>query len=998
MAKTNKISNPQQLDLFQLQIDYPKEIVNNTIQEVDLDDLDLSKNVLICNVKPDNVEHFLNGTADIYYTGKRFPATIALNKLHYFIPYIGKKCDFDYFGIRDLYLIKIARVGSRREGELDNDPNDLRIVFELQFVKHIFPDYKKIRLQIWDTYTDTTLEEICKAKKNHRLTIGNLSYVSLFSSAGVGCYGFKQENYDCVATVELIERRLNVQRYNHKCLYDSGYICGDMTQEETQNRVFQEIRRWQRQNRMTELDVLIATPPCQGMSVANHKKKDELGRNSLVVESIKMIKQIKPRFFIFENVSAFLKSICTDIDGNDKPIRDAIDLNLVGTYNITAKVINFKDYGNPSSRTRTLVIGVRKDLKEITPLDLFPDKQEEQTLRQTIGHLPHLTYMGEIWEKDIYHAFRPYAPHMMEWIENITEGQSAFDNEDQSRIPHMVKDGEIVFHQRKNGDKYTRQYWDKIPPCIHTRNDILASQNTVHPTDNRVFSIREVMLMMSVPSSFEWSSIPYTKLNELPLEDKQKYLKKEDVNIRQSLGEAVPTIIFQQIAHNIKEKLAETELTEQDALDVIKKNGLDEKSKLLSYVKKHRKLGFVRLAKIAEYANGLRTETAAYYTRQDICFAVVKNLPDYADSRILHILEPATGVGNFIPSLIKKYANVSELHIDVIDINADSIAILKQILQTISIPKNVRLNFINKDTLLQSFPKHYDIVVGNPPYMKVTDKNLLKRYKAAVKNVNTNNIFSFFIEKAIQLGDVVSLIVPKSLINAPEFDLTRQLMNEYPITNLVDFGEKGFKGVKIETIAFTLNKKVARENTKVESYITNSLEIKRQDYITSKDFPYWLIYRNSEFDAAATKMTFGIFKSFRDRTLTKSNTARQGRIRVLKSRNIGNNEILNIPDYDTYIDDVRNIEVGKFLNRTDCVLVPNLTYNPRACFMPHNCIADGSVAILTTIDGQSVTKEDLAYYASDEFCKFYSIARNRGTRSLNIDNNSVFFFGKLKRL
>jgi DNA (cytosine-5)-methyltransferase 1 len=79
------------------------------------------------------------------------------------------------------------------------------------------------------------------------------------------------------------------------------------------------------------------------------------------------------------------------------------------------------------------------------------------------------------------------------------------------------------------------------------------------------------------------------------------------------------------------------------------------------------------------------------------------------------------------------------------------------------------------------------------------------------------------------------------------------------------------------------------------------------------------------------------------------------------------------------------------------VLVPNLTYYPRACFLPQNSIADGSVAILTTVQGQKVTSEDLAYYSTDEFCKFYGIARNRGTRSLNIDNNSVFFFGKLKK-
>ena len=997
MAKTNLRPQPQQLDLFQVQAEYPKQIIDNSRQEMDLNDLDLTRNVLVCNVKKDNMEHFLDGTAKLYYSGKRFPSTVALNKLYYFIPYIGKQCDQDFFGIRDLYLIKIARVGSRREGELDNDPNDLRIVFELQFVKNLFPEYKKQRLDIWQTYSDTTLEKIVQQPKAITMPLHRrMTYVSLFSCAGIGCYGFKQENYDCVATVELIERRLNVQKYNHKCRYESGYICGDITLREIQDKVFNEIQTWHNQRNMQELDVVIATPPCQGMSVANHKKGDELKRNSLVVESIKLIQQIMPRFFVFENVPAFMKSICTDIDGQDKPIREAIELDLAGYYNIAAKVINFKDYGNPSSRTRTLVIGVRKDQKEITPLELFPDRQEEQTLRQTIGHLPHLTYMGEIWDQDIYHSFRPYAPHMQEWIENITEGQSAFDNEDSNRIPHREIDGEIIFNKKKNGDKYTRQYWDKVPPCVHTRNDILASQNTVHPTDNRVFSIREVMLMMSVPKEFEWSTIPYQQLNALPLEEKQRYLKKEDVNIRQSLGEAVPTIIFQQIAHKIKEKAAEKELTEQEANEIIEKNNLTDVEALLKYVKKNRKLGFVRLAKIAEYANGARTETAAYYTRQDICYSVVKNLPDYPDSKVLHILEPATGVGNFLPSLFLKYANVAELHIDVIDINPESIALLQQILQSIPLPENVRLNFINKDTLLEPFPKKYDIVVGNPPYMKVKEKGLLSTYKKAVVNTDTSNIFSFFIEKAMQLGDVVSLIVPKSLINAPEFGKTRQLMNEKAITHIIDFGEKGFKGVKIETIAFTINQRVKRNLTKVESYITNSVEVKPQEYITDPSFPYWLIYRNNDFDEAANKMTFGIFKSFRDRTLTKSKTAQQGKIRVLKSRNIGDNTVIDIEGYDTYIDDVSDLEVGKYLNRTECVLVPNLSYNPRACFMPQGCIADGSVAILTTINGEQVTQEDLSYYATEEFSKFYSIARNRGTRSLNIDNNSVFFFGKLK--
>ena len=63
-------------------------------------------------------------------------------------------------GIRDLYLIKIARIGSRKEGQPDNDPNDLRLVFEIEFVKELFPDYKRVHLDIWQTFKDTLLSEI----------------------------------------------------------------------------------------------------------------------------------------------------------------------------------------------------------------------------------------------------------------------------------------------------------------------------------------------------------------------------------------------------------------------------------------------------------------------------------------------------------------------------------------------------------------------------------------------------------------------------------------------------------------------------------------------------------------------------------------------------------------------------------------------------------------------------------------------------------------------
>src|SRR5690554_6266534 len=307
-----------------------------------------------------------------------------------------------------------------------------------------------------------------------------LTYISLFSGAGVGCFGFKQNGFECIATNELIQRRLDIQKINDKCKYETGYISGDITLNETKNEIKREVIFWQKKHGVAEPDVLIATPPCQGMSVANHKKsKNEINRNSLVMESIYLVDEIKPKVFIFENVAAFLKTACMDKDDQIMSIGDAIDKYLSNDYTIQSKVINFKNYGANSSRTRTLVIGVlKKYANEFSPEELFPAYTEEKTLSEVIGHLPRLKTMGEFSKDDFLHSFRSHDKRMRRWISDLKEGESAFDNTDPKKRPHQIKNGVIVPNKNKNGDKYTRQYWDKVAPCIHTRNDQLASQGT----------------------------------------------------------------------------------------------------------------------------------------------------------------------------------------------------------------------------------------------------------------------------------------------------------------------------------------------------------------------------------------------------------------------------------------------------------------------------------------------------------------------------------------
>ena len=124
--------------------------------------LDSTKRLLIGFVKEDNIDYFLNEeSSKLYYTGcvSTFPSTIALNKLYYFMPHIKGK------GVRDIYLIKIVRIGSKTEVHPEvEDKKAPRLVFELEFLESL-PEYKMINLNFQRAFTDTFLGRVLAERK-----------------------------------------------------------------------------------------------------------------------------------------------------------------------------------------------------------------------------------------------------------------------------------------------------------------------------------------------------------------------------------------------------------------------------------------------------------------------------------------------------------------------------------------------------------------------------------------------------------------------------------------------------------------------------------------------------------------------------------------------------------------------------------------------------------------------------------------------------------------
>ena len=362
--------------------------------------------------------------------------------------------------------------------------------------------------------------------------------VSLFANVGIAETYLKDVGIDVVVANELVEERAKF--YNH--LYPNvNMIVGDITDENIFDTVIKTAQE-------SGVEMLIATPPCQGMSCAGRKDPKD-PRNFLIYYAIEAVKALKPRFVLLENVTMQQH---TQILYKDEYvfIPQYVENELGEFYSFNKeRIVNTMDYGIPQSRQRYIYLLVRKD-ENITWE--FPQKDSHIiTMKEAIGDLPSLDPClreeSERWRFPDYekkkeaglkiskwHVPPVHSWKQVEWMIHTPSGTSAFKNE---HFYPMTKGRRVKGAPRT----YMRMFWEKPATTIMQNSGVISAFSTVHPgrcvvdsendqeriySDARSLTIYELLILSSLPLDWdipEWA---------------------DDVLIRKVIGEGIPPLLI----------------------------------------------------------------------------------------------------------------------------------------------------------------------------------------------------------------------------------------------------------------------------------------------------------------------------------------------------------------------------------------------------------------------------------------------------------------------
>ena len=292
-----------------------------------------------------------------------------------------------------------------------------------------------------------------------------LKYIDLFSGAGGFSLGFDNKGFQNVFSIDIEPRFCETYKHNfsnHQLIEKD--IC------ELSDSKIKYLKEFD------EIDVVIGGPPCQGFSIAGNigRKFVDDPRNRLFKEFVRVVKVIKPKFFVMENVARLYTH-------NKGETRNEIikDFEKLG-YKVDCKILNSADFGVPQVRKRVIFIGTSTKQKIE-----FPLKEVENyiSVKEALSKYPKLE-SGE--ESSIpNHIAMSHSEQMLNKMSYVSDGG------DRNEIPVKIRP--------TSGDvrKYIKYASDKPSVCV--TGDM---RKIFHYEQNRALTVRELAKLQSFPDDF----------------------------------------------------------------------------------------------------------------------------------------------------------------------------------------------------------------------------------------------------------------------------------------------------------------------------------------------------------------------------------------------------------------------------------------------------------------------------------------------------------------
>ena len=341
--------------------------------------------------------------------------------------------------------------------------------------------------------------------------------IDLFAGVGGLSLGFEMEGFDILLANEFDQSIATAYKENHK---STNVVVGDITSLDL-SKVFGEY--------VNKIDVVIGGPPCQGFSQKGKRKTINDERNFLFKHYVEVVKFVKPKYFVMENVPNLLTAekgfFLNEIKGLFKDYG----------YSIRYGIWNAADYGVPQNRRRAIIIG--KYLANPPELPL-PCKQKV-TIWDAISDLAYLESGEGEFEQEYRNSPKSdYEKKMRKeskiLYNHMATKHSALALERLSLIPPNA--GKEVLpkkHITKSvySGTWSRMKQNDVAVTITTRFDTPSSGKFTHPFLNRAITVREAARLQSFPDTFKFIGSKMSQMKQV--------------------GNAVPPLLARKIAHVI---------------------------------------------------------------------------------------------------------------------------------------------------------------------------------------------------------------------------------------------------------------------------------------------------------------------------------------------------------------------------------------------------------------------------------------------------------------